>query len=106
MASRRGAAERLLKVLLNEAAAMSEEHLEEMLKTLRANMRVNKQIGEDPFVVLGVSPGDPLDLINAVHRLKARYYHPDNKETGNVVVFKRLQVAYTQVQQILKHGGV
>lgn len=86
---------------------VGEERLEEVLRNLRVRMR--DQIGivkEDPFVILGVSPGDTAELITAVYRVKARYFHPDNQKTGNASAFKRLQSAYQAVLKATEPNAV
>ena len=58
------------------------------------------KIQEEPHYVLGVSPKDPMELIEAVHKVKAKFYHPDNKETGNADRFIKIQDAYTQIRNM------
>ncbi|HLC29211.1 MAG TPA: hypothetical protein VJM51_00325 [Dehalococcoidia bacterium] len=104
MPARKGAPERLLRALLEEAAAVGEERLAEVLKDVLPRLKAARTMGtaavpEDPFVILGVSPTDPLDLVTAVYRLKAKYFHPDNKETGDAAAFKRLRLAHDAVVQ-------
>ena len=105
MPPRKGAVERLLRSVLNEAAAVGEERLEETLRNLRARLSAPAAFGavDDPFVVLGVSPTDPLDLVVAVYRTKAKFLHPDNKDTGSAEAFKRLQEAYAAVVNAVKN---
>lgn len=101
MVPRRTPVERLLRSLLEEAAAIGEEQAVEVLKALQGRLQANQQlVGEDPFAVLGVALTDPPALVTAVYRTKARFFHPDNKETGDAAAFRRIQAAYTQVQQI------
>jgi len=57
---------------------------------------VNK-IMNDPYVILGVNRDDPPELIDAVYRVKAKFYHPD-AETGNKEKFIRLQKAYEEIK--------
>ena len=54
------------------------------------------------YSILGVSPGDPQDLIEAVWRAKAKYYHPD-VPTGNVDKFQQLKQAYDAIRQERGH---
>src|SRR3990167_9124050 len=42
-----------------------------------------------PYAVLGVSPGDPMEMVEAVWRAKAKFYHPD-APGGNAVRFQQL----------------
>lgn len=61
---------------------------------------VNK-IMNDPYVVLGVRKDDPPELIEAVYKLKAKFYHPDNSKTGNKDKFIAIKEAYNKIK-----GGV
>lgn len=80
--------------------------MEEVLRSVQARLRASSSDGsnmvEDPFEVLGVAPTAPLELIYAVYRTKARFYHPDNVDTGDAAAFKRLQAAYEAVLQAIK----
>ena len=57
----------------------------------------------DPYSILGVARGDPLTMIRAVYRAKAKYLHPDNVATGDQVAFIRLKAAYDRIIQ--ERGG-
>jgi DnaJ-class molecular chaperone len=57
----------------------------------------------DPYSILGVSPGDPPEMIEAVYRAKVKFLHPD-QPTGNADAFIRLQQAYHQIKEHLKNG--
>lgn len=61
---------------------------------------VTNKIMNDPFVVLGVSKDDPVDLVEAVYKVKAKFYHPDNKDTGNINKFIRIHEAYEKVMRV------
>jgi len=61
---------------------------------------VTKKIMSDPFVVLGVSRDDPIELVEAVYKVKAKFYHPDNKETGDITKFIRIHEAYEKVMRV------
>jgi preprotein translocase subunit Sec63 len=52
---------------------------------------------DDPYSILEVRPDASDIVVKAVHRAKARIYHPDNKETGNEEMFKRIQGAYDAI---------
>ena len=49
---------------------------------------------EDPYLVLGVEPSYPQDLIDQVYRTKAKAFHPDNRQTGSPAAFARIKGAY------------
>jgi len=49
---------------------------------------------EDYYETLQISPNAESETIHRVYRLLAQQYHPDNKETGNVELFRRLNDAY------------
>ena len=51
----------------------------------------------DAYDTLGVSPDDPVELINDVYRRKSQYYHPD--KGGDAEKFKRLNAAYELVMK-------
>ena len=53
----------------------------------------------DPYRVVGVEPGDPPEMIEAVYRAKARFRHPDNQQYGNLETFQRLHQAYVAVRR-------
>lgn len=57
----------------------------------------------DPYLVMGVSPGDPPEMIEAVYRIKAKFLHPD-RPTGNAEAFIQLQQAYQQIKEHWSHG--
>ena len=54
----------------------------------------------DAYDVLGVSPDDPVDLVESVFRKKSMFYHPD--KGGDAEKFKRLNAAY---ELIMKSRG-
>lgn len=55
---------------------------------------------EDPaYLILGVFPSDPIQMIDAVYRAKAKILHPDNKLTGDAERFKTLNKAYHIVRE-------
>ena len=58
---------------------------------------VNK-IMNDPYIIVGVRKDDPPELVDAVYRVKAKFYHPDNKETGDKEKFIRLNEAYKKIK--------
>jgi hypothetical protein len=59
---------------------------------------------DNPYTILEVRP-DASDLvIKAVYRAKARVYHPDNRETGNDDMFKRITAAYEKIM-VDRHGS-
>ena len=54
----------------------------------------NGDTGVDLYEVLQVSPNADFEMIQRVYRLLAQRYHPDNRESGNEEVFKRVLQAY------------
>lgn len=48
----------------------------------------------DYYEMLRVSPGAELESIQRVHRALAARYHPDNKETGNLERFLKVNEAF------------
>lgn len=54
----------------------------------------------DAYDVLGVSPDDPVELIDSIFRKKSMHYHPD--KGGDAEKFKRLNAAY---ELIMKSRG-
>ena len=50
---------------------------------------------QDAYFILGVTPGDPPDLIKAVYLKKATFYHPDHG--GDKERFTQLQQAYDTI---------
>lgn len=53
----------------------------------------------DPYAVLGVDPGDPLTVVEAVYRAKSKVFHPDVQGTGNAERFKQIHAAYEAIIQ-------
>jgi len=51
----------------------------------------------DPYAVLGVSPADSTEKIRQVYRRLAKIYHPDNQDTGNAEMFRRITEAYKRI---------
>lgn len=49
----------------------------------------------DAYDILGVSPEDPMELVEKVYRNKSMYYHPD--KGGDAEKFKRLTRAYERI---------
>lgn len=55
---------------------------------------------EDPaYLTLGVSPSDPVEMIDSVYRAKAKILHPDNRDTGDAERFMMLTKAYHIVRE-------
>jgi hypothetical protein len=50
----------------------------------------------DAYDIVGASPDDPFEMIEAVYKKKALYYHPD--KGGNPERFKRLTEAYELIK--------
>lgn len=48
----------------------------------------------DYYELLRVSPGSEIESIQRVHRALAARYHPDNRETGDIERFLRVNEAY------------
>ena len=49
---------------------------------------------DDYYELLQVNPKAQPDTIHRVYRLLAQRYHPDNADTGDALIFKRLLAAY------------
>lgn len=49
---------------------------------------------EDLYDLLQISAKADTDMIHRVYRLMAQRYHPDNKETGDAAMFRRVLEAY------------
>jgi len=58
----------------------------------------------DHYRVLGVEPGDSIQMVRAVYRAKVLILHPD-RVTGELEAFKRLQMAYEAVMKEKKRAG-
>lgn len=61
----------------------------------------------DPYSILGVSRNATPEEIKSAYRTKAKVYHPDNQETGDLEKFKELSNAFstlTDPQQQQQHG--
>jgi curved DNA-binding protein CbpA len=48
----------------------------------------------DHYETLQLSPAATLEVIERVHRILAKRYHPDNQDTGDVARFEDVQMAY------------
>jgi len=57
-------------------------------------MGVAEETFVDYYEMLRVSPGAELESIQRVHRALAARYHPDNKETGNLERFLKVNEAF------------
>ncbi len=54
----------------------------------------------EAYDILGISPDDPLGLIDDVYRKKSMYYHPDKADKGGTdEKFKRLNAAYELIKK-------
>jgi curved DNA-binding protein len=54
----------------------------------------DKELFVDYYELLRVSPGAEIESIQRVHRALAARYHPDNKETGDLEKFLRVNEAF------------
>lgn len=57
-------------------------------------MAANDKTFTDYYEMLRVSPGAEMESIQRVHRALAARYHPDNKETGNLERFLKVNEAF------------
>jgi curved DNA-binding protein CbpA len=48
----------------------------------------------DHYEVLQISPNADVETIRRVYRMQAQRFHPDNLDTGNAEVFRRISDAY------------
>lgn len=53
---------------------------------------------KNPLEVLELDPSADETIIKKQHRVLARRYHPDNRETGNEAKFKEIQAAFEQLR--------
>jgi len=58
----------------------------------------SNRILNSPWVILGVSKNDPVELIDAIYKLKVKYFHPDNPKTGDSEKFIKLKEAYDKIK--------
>ena len=72
--------------------------VEELLGSAVANL-VYSRTEAEVYHIVGVEPGDPQELIHQVYRVKAAFWHPDNKASGDPEMFKRLQSAYERLSR-------
>jgi len=66
-------------------------------------MPVADQTFVDYYEMLRVSPGAEIESIQRVHRALAARYHPDNKETGNLERFLKVNEAFKILSDPEKH---
>ena len=57
-----------------------------------------KQV-EDPWQILGVTPGADWDTISNAHRELAKRFHPDLPEVRNEEIMTLVNVAYRELQR-------
>lgn len=58
---------------------------------------VPTQAADDPYAVLGIDPNCiPSDVVYTYRQL-AKKYHPDNLETGDEAMFKKITEAYEEI---------
>ena len=90
-----------LKSIIGETKSMTPDliGLLSMLKGKNGNNIVGmiNSFANSPYLILGVTKDDPHELIDAVYKLKAKYYHPDNKQTGNSEKFMKIKNAYDKI---------
>ena len=65
--------------------------------TLANKEQARKEEILEAYDVLGVSPDDPIDLVNSVFRKKSMFYHPD--KGGSDEKFKKLKAAYDKIRE-------
>lgn len=60
---------------------------------------------EDPWwTVLGIPRDSDPEVIEAVYKVKAKKYHPDNQATGDEDLFKKVQAAYDEAKKEAASG--
>lgn len=69
----------------------------DLVKTTVDNSVDETETLADAYDILGVSPNDPMDLIDRVYKAKAQSYHSD--AGGNDKMMSRLNVAYDVVKR-------
>lgn len=72
-------------------AGLSFERLSEHFDNAQAT---SNNEGEDHYEVLQLSPNAEFETIQRVFRILAQRYHPDNQETGNVDLFRKVKQSY------------
>lgn len=79
--------------VLNSKKSISSEDIRNAI-----SFAVNK-IMNDPYIIVGVRKDDPPELIDAVYKVKVKFYHPDKGGDGEK--FIKLKKAYEEI----KNGG-
>ena len=63
---------------------------------------IGQSSGDSPWTILGVAINATEDQIKDAYRKLAKKFHPDNAETGNAVLFSRIQSAADLMLQNLR----
>jgi len=84
---------------LKDVTARAVEVFGEELVNKLIKEPARKASPDDPYTILEALPEHSDFVIKAIHRAKAKVYHPDNKETGNAEEFKRIQEAYEKIMK-------
>jgi len=62
-----------------------------------SQVTIAERADNDPYEILGLDPNCiPSDIIYTYRQL-AKKYHPDNRETGNEAIFKKVTAAYEEL---------
>jgi len=59
----------------------------------------------DHYEALQISPNADQETVHRVYRLLAQRFHPDNPETGNDEVFRRINEAYSALSDPQRRAG-
>lgn len=69
----------------------------EELQRTQANSQLAEAVADDPYEVMGLDPNCiPSEVIHRYRQL-AKKYHPDNRETGDEGMFKKVTAAYEEL---------
>ena len=71
----------------------------------KANEALWREQNEDLYELLQISPNADSDTIHRVYRLLAQRYHPDNQETADPEVFRKVLEAYQVLSDPEKRAG-
>ena len=85
--------------LRDEVGKMGLKPSPRMSPTVQRILDTATKMVHDPYFILGVERGAPLELVKAVWKEKAKYYHPDSTKLagGRPELFKKLKEAYEAI---------
>jgi len=84
--------------LLDMFADLAVEEISARIERVKAsNFRPKINPIDRAYAVIGASPDDSMDVIEAVYKAKAKFFHPD--KGGDAEKFKRLQAAIEMIRK-------